>query len=274
MTFLVLVVLYKTRPRDSDTLRTLAQQIPTPNVHMLVWDNSPDECDAEERQWIFNTFVASEYRHTGDNWPLSRIYNYVIDDYLRHPIARFDYLILFDQDSLISADFLVKATRAVANHPEIGLLLPIVFSGAHIVSPAHLYYFKGFYWKQKRTGVISSRFTSAINSGMVISATYLTSSFSGYPEALKFYGTDTFLCQAYAKHCPWLYVIDTTIRHDLARFREESADVKLWRHRETISATCFINRAGRLRGYACTVYAHAVSLRTAIKQHDLRFLRW
>lgn len=273
MTLLILVVIYKTEPHLSDTLQTLALQNSTVDRHVIVWDNSPLVCSCDGYAWLESAFASFEYLHTGENWPLSQIYNHTIEHYLKRQQGRFQYLILFDQDSKVDLDFIASAVEAIALHPDIGLLLPVVIANGHIVSPADLYYFKGFYWKKKRRGKIPSRFTAAINSGMVISSSYLTSFFPGYPNALAFYGTDTFLCQTYAKQERWIYVLDSTIHHDLARFREEEVDVKLWRHREATRAMRMLNKCGMVRCYACAAYAYAVSLRLAVKYMDRRFLQ-
>jgi GT2 family glycosyltransferase len=275
MNILALIVTYKIRLDCSDTLLTLAEQGYKGGLHVFVWDNSPEEAGAKEKLWLSNQFKDVHYHHDGLNTSLSDLYNEIIAKRLRCSPGEYEYLMLFDQDSLLEPGFLQKMSAAATRYSEVKLLLPIVRAGTNgqLVSPANLYYFKGSAWKRLRLGLIKSRFTTAINSGMMISVDYLVNEFIGYPAEIPFYGTDNWLCQAVAKSYRWFYVVDTTITHDLAQLGCESNDVKLWRHRQNIRAVRFLNREGFFRRNLCFLYTSTTCIRRAIRYRDWRFLQ-
>jgi len=273
MTILALVVVYKIDLDSSDTLQSLARQSCTEGLHVFVWDNSPEEASVAKKAWLSHQFQRTNYHHDGKNTPLSTLYNTVIDQGLLGVPEEYQYLILFDQDSIVESTFFASMRAAATQHPEIQLLLPIVKSDDQIVSPARLYYFKGIFWRRPRFGLIKARFTTAINSGMMISAGYLSHYFPGYPPELRFYGTDTWLCQTLSTTHQWVYVVDTAIKHNLAQFCEERTDVKLWRHGEKIRATRFLNRQGFFRRNFCFLYTAMGCIRDAIKYRDRRFVQ-
>ena len=273
MKFLALVVLYRVEPDQAPTLVSLAHQASLSDIHVVVRDNSPVKATEESQLWLSKTFPSLDYDHDGDNWPLSRVYNWVIDHYLKGSPAAFHLMIFLDQDSVLLPDFVAEAAAAAAANPEISMFLPSVIAGGRIISPAHLYYFKGIYAKGRYSGKVAARFKTAINSGMVVSVGYLIHKFVGYPTELKFYGTDNWFCERFAEREKWIYVFDSTIAHDLSSLAEETNEVKLWRHREAIRAMRFLNRSGRFRNFACLVYAFAMSARQALRHRDWRFLQ-
>jgi GT2 family glycosyltransferase len=275
MSILALVVSYKIKLDCSETLLSLAEQSYADGLQVFVWDNSPEEAGVENKLWLSRQFRDVHYYHDGQNTPLSDLYNHVIEKCLRGSTRGYEYLMLFDQDSVLERDFLLKMVEAATRNPQVKLLLPLVRSGANrqLVSPANLYYFKGSTWKNPRLGLVKTRFTTAINSGMMISVDYLVNEFIGYPREIPFYGTDNWFCQTVAKNYRWLYVVDTTIKHDLAQFGSEPKDIKLWRHRQNVRAVRFLNRDGFFRRNLCLVYTFTTCVRRAIRYRDWRFLQ-
>lgn len=269
---LMLVVLFKTSPSNSATLRSLALQDDWA-FDLVVWDNSPEPCTDAERAFLSRTFPQSEYRHSVCNTPLARVYDTLIQEKIK--LTRCcDYFVIFDQDSTVAPTFVTAMREAAIRHPEVGMLLPLVVSVKQLVSPATMHLFLGRRWKSATTGVLPSRSIVAINSGMTISARYLEKHFDGYPQDLAFYGTDTWMCQAYAESWPTVLVVDTTIQHGLAEHEVEPVEKKLWRHREIVRSTRLLNRRGILRRLACDLYLLIFSARKAGKFRDSRFLRW
>lgn len=268
---LVLVVLFKIEPEVSESLLSLAAQRNSSSPHVLIWDNSPEPCSPESREWMGRNFSSYDYHHTPQNLPLSCIYNEVIDGWLKRG-NNFSHLLLLDQDSILEPTFLQTAAQSIHDFPDVGLFLPLVKTNEHIVSPAYLFYFKGIFWRHARLGLIRLRFKTAINSGMIIASSYLLGKFPGYPDTLSFYGTDTWFCEQYAKDEKVAYVLDTAIRHDLSQFNAESVDIKLWRHREIIRATRMMNSVGFIRRQACQFYMFLICMRMALRFRDRRFL--
>lgn len=272
MTLLALVVLFRVSPETSESLLSLAQQQGATLQHLVIWDNSPQPCSLIGIKWLDSHFTSYDYHHSPDNQPLSFIYNEVIDSRIRQHPGRFSHLLLLDQDSILESTFLSIAAQAIRDFPDIGLFLPLVKASGHIVSPAHMFYFKGIYWKHPRPGTIRFRFKTAINSGMIIASNYFLNKFSRYPNTLSFYGTDSWFCEQYSKDEKFAYVFNSTIGHDLSYFKVESVDVKLWRHQEVIRGLRVMNSSGFLRSHACNIFTFLTCIRMALRFRDRRFL--
>jgi GT2 family glycosyltransferase len=272
MKLVALVVLFKVDPEASESLLSLAAQRGAVPWHLVVWDNSPAPCSIASRDWLSKNFADYDYHSCPENFPLSRIYDQIICTLIKERPGRFTHLLLLDQDSGLDSEFLCVAGKAVEENPTISLFLPLVQANGIIVSPGRLFYFKGFYMRSPRPGPIRLRFKAAINSGMLIASSYLFKDFPGYPKELAFYGTDNWFCEQYAKDEKVAFVINSTIRHDLSRFKVESADLKLWRHREQIRADRIINSHGVFRRYGCLLYTFLTCARMALRFRDRRFL--
>jgi GT2 family glycosyltransferase len=272
MKLLALVVLFKVDPEASESLLSLAAQCSPSPPHLMVWDNSPEPCSIAGRKWLDKTFASYDYHHCPENAPLSRIYNEVIDTWIIRRPGDFSHLLLLDQDSILEPDFLHIAAEAIDKHPDIGLFLPLVKSGGHTVSPAHLFYFKGVYWHRPRLGPIRLRFKTAINSGMIIASRYLLKKFPGYPDTLAFYGTDNWFCEQYAGDEGIACLFESTIHHNLSTYNIEDVEVKLWRHRETVRAARVLNSHGVFRRCGCYLYISLTCAQMALRFRDRRFL--
>lgn len=272
MKLLALVVLFKVDPEASESLLSLTAQQNATLQHLVIWDNSPTPCSITGKEWLSRSFISYDYHHDRENQPLSFIYNSVIDNWIRQHPGTFSHLLLLDQDSILEPTCLSIASQAIRDFPDIGLFLPLVKASGLIVSPAHMFYFKGIYWKHPGIGVIRFRFKTAINSGMIIATSYLLGKFSRYPDTLSFYGTDSWFCEEYAGHEKFACVFDSTIAHDLSHFKVESVDVKLWRHQEVIRGLRVINSSGFLRRHACNVFTLLTCIRMALRFRDRRFL--
>jgi hypothetical protein len=271
MKLLALVVLFKVEPEASESLLSLAAQHSS-SLHVMVWDNSPSPCSVVSRQWLDTAFSSYDYHHCPDNRPLSHIYNEVIDTWFKQRPGDFSHLLLLDQDSILEPVFLNVAAEAVKDHPDVSLFLPMAKSGGHIVSPAHLFYFKGFYWKRPKLGPIRLRFKTAINSGMIITSRYLLKKFPRYPDKLAFYGTDDWFCEQYAADEKIACVIASIIQHNISTFNTESVETKLWRHREMVRASRVLNSHGVFRRCGCYLYTSLTCARMAFRFRDKRFL--
>jgi GT2 family glycosyltransferase len=273
---LVLTVLYKLTPSQSASLQSLAGCVRSGlDIRSVVWDNSPDRSDERDLAWLQQNLPGSVYRHTPENMALSRIYNSIIGEYLQQgETSPFAGLFILDQDSSFGPELLDEAADAMARHADVGLFLPHVVSNDAIVSPATVYGCIGLPWRTKHVGRVSSRRTLAINSGMIIRRDYLARRFSGYDERLRFYGTDNDFCRKYAATERWMYVLDSEVKHSLARDVDEPSDVRLWRHRENVRALLLTNSGDWFTRTTCRLYCVGYCSKTAILERDVRFLRW
>jgi len=271
---LVLVVIYRRHCSASETLRSLAAcREALENSLVVVWDNSPEPALEEERKWLQCSFPKVVYLHDGANPGLASVYNRIIHRYLKPETPDpFDYMLLLDHDSQVERIFFAELERANNQHPGIPLFLPQVIAKGKIVSPSNLYGCKGFRWKTHRSGLIRARHHNAMNSGMVISVTYLREEFPGYDERLRFYGTDSFFMREYGRRNCHFVVLDCVVEHDLSFFAKETVEIKLWRHRESIAALCILNEGRGVQTWLTHAYCGVCNVRQAIRYRDLRFL--
>ena len=109
---------------------------------------------------------------------------------------------------------------------------------------------------------------------MIIRSQYLTDQFPGYDERFRFYGTDDYFLQEYAKTQPYICVLKAELIHDLARNSNEEIEVKLWRHVDNIRSLNLLNETGWVRRTCCRLYCLFYSARISIKYRDRRFLEW
>lgn len=210
---LVLIVVFGEKPTETPSFKTLAKAVNgSVRVRILFWDNSP-KCQRDDLKggdWLGRVAYVS----TPENIGLSSIYNKVISDHLHED----EFLLVLDQDSLLPVDFFEKLSQSVIRHPDVDLYLPLIRANKSWVSPVLYLYGWGRYLSPPRVGVQSSKFKSAINSGMVISGRYLKGDFPGYDERLQFYGVDTQFMILYAERRKSFVVMDATITHDLSFF--------------------------------------------------------
>jgi hypothetical protein len=213
MRVLALVVVYGIEPMATITLQTLlAGKFPRDRLKVLVWDNSPQpalDCAALGR-------LGVDYQSTPENLSLSVIYNQVITDHLRND----EYLLLLDQDTTLPTDFLTICDATVSQHTDIDLFLPAIRANNRWVSPLSYAMGWGRYWVAPRVGRIASHQICAINSGMLISASYLKGDCPGYDERLRFYGTDTQFMLDYMDHRHELVTLNLRLEHDLSFFSD------------------------------------------------------
>lgn len=273
ISFTILVVLYKLRPKESKTLLSLAKcKEEMHDSYIILRDNSPVEYNKVERESLDDILTGLNYRYifNGKNESLSRIYNETISG-----LKSEQYLVIFDHDSAFDAGFLKAARAAILEHPQYSLYLPLVYCEKKHVSPLHLHLFKGSFWSKERIGEIPSRHQSAINSGMVIAGHYLKGDFPGYDERFRFYGTDNDFMWQYESLRDSFYVFPYRMHHSLDFYAkgEESFESKARRFREIRKALLLGMRRKRWWAYIlCYIYFDIYSIKFSLLHRDRRFM--
>ena len=270
--FLILIVLYKLSPEQSDTLKSLSQcKLAKDYARILILDNSPKAYDTEQRRTMEEMLdgFAFEYRHNRRNEYLSTLYNQTIQE-----LQENEYLILLDHDSQFDLNFLEETKKSISAHPEIDLFLPLIYCDNQLVSPSRMVLFKGKYLNSEPTGVCAAHHAMAINSGMVISGRYLRNSFPGYDERFHFYCTDCDFMWKYARQRTTYCVIPYRIQHSLEFYGfNEPYEKKVRRFREMRNAFLIAMRDRSLFAYwLCHLYMDVYSIKFALQHHDRRFL--
>ncbi|MBD5338546.1 MAG: glycosyltransferase [Bacteroides sp.] len=169
--FLIVIVAYKTTISKLVPLRyfsTLRDQ----DFHILIYDNSPTSTDKDVN------LQNISYIHDPNNSGISTAYN-VGAKYAQ--INGYDWMILFDQDTLIANDFLNITKISIKKNPLISLFVPTVkFQRGGIMSPKVCRFYRPSH-SSIPEGVNNLRNVSIINSGICIRTTIFIEA-GGYNE--------------------------------------------------------------------------------------------
>jgi GT2 family glycosyltransferase len=213
-------------------------------------------------------FPVMEYIHTPENISLAKIYNQV---YFNN--SQYDYFLILDQDSTLTADFFVKLQNAIKQYPEINLFLPLVYHGRQIISPANFCFYRGVYWTQAETGVVTAKNRLAIASGMTIRMAYLRARKNCFDEKLKLYGIDDKFVLDYGKENQYFFVIDHILTHQLSMFEQENSEKKAMRfieHKHSQKAIC--KSVSILSWMIISIRLFVESIRWALRLKNIRVI--
>lgn len=200
---------------------------------VFIWDNSNKSLSQESIAFLENHFNKFTYKHTPENVVLSKLYNNVIER-----LEDNSYLMLCDDDSNIPEHFFEILEEQIVLNPSINLFLPQIYSDSVLVSPAKDYLITTCFIKNLKHGFLCSGYTTAINSGMVISNRVFKNGFR-YNENLNFYGTDNYFMNQYSKNNEGMIVLDAKFIHSLSFNSSNDLQNKLRIFRE-------IKRANRI----------------------------
>tara|TARA_X000000368_G_scaffold418501_1_gene418452 strand:+ start:3174 stop:4007 length:834 start_codon:yes stop_codon:yes gene_type:complete len=266
--FLILIVLYECKVKDSLSYTSLLKSSEyLSDSKLILWDNSSSIQSIDTDDISF--FQDIKYIHTPENISLSKIYNRVIQEN-----KGYDYMILLDQDSSFSSDYLEKLNSAIIKNPSINLFLPLIKSQQTIVSPGNYKIFKGSYWRKEKYGIIDSEDILAINSGMVINFNYLKNTYKGYDERLRFYGTDTFFMFEYSKDNNVLFVIDYVFKHASALLESsENIEKQMIRLNDLFFSWKITNEGKRFTLILINLYILIRIFKLVIKYKNISYVR-
>jgi GT2 family glycosyltransferase len=265
--FIVVVVLYKIRAINSLSLITLGENLPA-HLKLVVWDNSPEAIHEEDLKWIHARFPNREYIHTPENISMAKIYNQVYSNNLQY-----DYFLILDQDTTLTSDFFVALYKAIAQHPEINLFLPLVYYEHQVISPADFCFYRGTYWKQQITGLVTAKNRLAIASGMTIRMDYLRIKKNRFDERLKLYGVDDKFMLDYGKENRSFFVLNYVLTHQLSMFEQEGIEKKTTRFIEHKHAQKTICKSISLLSWIMiSTILFIKSIAWAIKRKDIRII--
>lgn len=275
MHLVILVVVYRLSPRQSATLLSLenSKEVLSALPHRIILrDNSSSPFGEKEKENLQHMFsgLNHQYWHDGENLSLSQIYN----DVIRGEITPADHLILLDHDTTFDGNFFKAFLKAHAQSPSCPLFLPLIRQGKDIISPSDMFLFKGSYWKEARSGLVSTHRHTAINSGMIISGQYLLNEFEGYDEKLKFYNTDNYFMWKYGRSQSHFYVLDYSIHHTLNFYDPtESFEKKKARYREMRKSALYLAYLkSPFLGILTYFYYDIFSIKCSLVNKEPRFL--
>lgn len=211
---LFIVVLYKTKLSDSNTIKSLKAN----NIHLFadniisIWDNSPEKINKKEDCKIFFGSNNVEFNHTPENLSLAVIYNKIINSHFD-----FDIVQIFDQDSEIRKEnYNSYLEKVVSENLDLNVFLPKIFSNGNLYSPGKFWIFKGWHYKKINDGFNKDSFYTAITSGVVIRINSLKKFNVYFNEELSLYGIDTCFFTDFRKKDNSFYLMDFELEHDLS----------------------------------------------------------
>lgn len=251
--FLILVVLYNKTLNESDTLKSLlSEEYDFCDSCLVIWDNSSMPHLTESDKVEISQKIKLEYHCNQKNESLSVIYNKMIDEYSDH----FSFLILLDHDTKLPLDYFSKIENSSDYMSEkCALMLPQIFSNNQLVSPAKMYFFYGRYLKKATNGYMSTKYVTAINSGMVISMEVFRKNRFRYDTQLNLYGIDDYFMREYSRRFSSIYIIDSVLKHSLDFFSEsEPIEKKYRRFKNMINAILYLNKSNIFKYSLCYIY--------------------
>jgi GT2 family glycosyltransferase len=209
----VVVVLYNTNIGECHTLNSLicAREAFDPEVFsLLLYDNGPIVQPAQP-----GAHVTYKYVHDPQNGGLSAAYNCALAS--AHT-QRATWLLLLDQDTTISAKFLLDLRHAAKGHEtnlHVVAIIPRIVSHGVLISPARV---SGLGRKRPihhvSNGVLESPVT-AINSGALVRASFIQS-LGGFEKRFWLDFLDHWLFNRIYAARKAVVLLDATLEHDLS----------------------------------------------------------
>jgi len=206
---LFVIVLYKNNLQSSASYVTLCEWFSANNVcgNILVYDNSPDSIEK-----IMDNHHVVNYIHDSSNPGVSKAYNVS---------AQFGYkrgkkwLVLLDNDTKISKDYLPQLMEAINNNYNVKLFAPMLRTNGFFVSPSAYYCKKGFPKKKVNSGLQLIKHINFLNSGLCINIEAFLE-VGGYDERIQLYFSDYEFVDRFKKKHPQVYVLKTIMEHELS----------------------------------------------------------
>lgn len=267
-----LVVLYNKTLFESETINSIISWGPSEYdkiSELIIWNNSVLSLEEKNKRDLNLCLSKTKihYCEDGLNHPLSEIYNTVIRNL---PLSH--TLVILDHDSVLPVDYLIRLEEALSKYPDVNLFLPQIYYDSQLVSPAKFYFFYGIYLKKIESGIIKSKFVTAINSGMAIRGHYLKLEYPGYNERIKFYGTDNDFMYRYSKQNSQIVILDVKIKHTLNFYHNTEIDNIIWRYRDISNGILQQMKTINLIVYVLSyIYVNIYALRLSFKYRTLRF---
>lgn len=235
--YLLLMVNYNQSLLVTNTFKSLMNIVQHGiNFDVFIWDNLAYEGNRELVDSVCLNFDI-KYHASVENISLSKVYNKVVND----NCDDYEYLIIFDNDSVFTQDFFYSHTEA---EKECGnttkLYLPKVYDGVDLVSPGLLLGCFGRNLPDIEHGLQSVKNFTAINSGMIVKMSFFDK--FKYDERINFYGTDDDFCINYRNTEDNYYVMNYALKHELSKNDEsESVAKKRWRLNDNLNGIYYNN---------------------------------
>jgi GT2 family glycosyltransferase len=208
------VVLYKRLPEQSQTIDSLGKVFTgTPtlldSIQVILFDNSPKALDHVSLSF------PCHYRHAGRNVGTAGAYNYAMEF---AEALGFPWLLLLDQDTAVSPEFLprmLEYSQMLRGQPEIGSVVPFVYSNGSLISPRILGRFNQLGRIPSTFSGICRRRAFAVNSASLMRVAALRE-IGGYSDEFWLDLSDVYVFQAMYRKGRYLFVAgDLALQHSI-----------------------------------------------------------
>jgi glycosyltransferase involved in cell wall biosynthesis len=201
-------------------------------LFIYIWNNGPSaiECDIEIKN------VASEVNQYCTNASLAYVYNRVIES------IDSKYYMVLDDDSEITSDVIMDFYHSVFKNDVELLSLPRICCNNHIISPL-----RDRTKEKLDSGVRPSLGFRAIGSGLIIPKGVIRKMGGNiFDEKLTLYGVDTVFCYDYQSRCDSIFVLRSTLKHNVAGMSTQSVKSFMFRESNLVDSLIymFINGKG------------------------------
>lgn len=205
---LAVLVLYGRRPEEAVSWTTILSLLgrdgPLQLAHCVVHDNSP------ERLAVVPPTIGISVCWTPENTGTAGAYARAADAVRTHGC---DWLLLLDQDTDLPLDYLDRAARVLGEQPEAAALVPRVWHGRDLVSPATIRKSGGV--RPAVTPMAHAGILTAISSGVVMRSTAFAS-VPPFPRAIWLDYVDHWIFLSLARSGSAVGLIDADLQHDLS----------------------------------------------------------
>lgn len=214
MNITMVMVLYKQKPEESKTYRTLKQnlfsRIPSvgSEIELILYDNSPEK--QEFTSPVLEGMQIS-YIHDERNLGIATAYNYA------YSIAKSngsEWLLLLDHDTELTGDYIDQVLHLAEVPKEAAAVVPKINSDQAMISPVYSGTMRPLIGEKPQTG-IQEKPVMAINSGSLIRLSFLTE-LNGFNQEFALDYLDHWLFFEIYHRGYKVLLLDTELEHELS----------------------------------------------------------
>jgi GT2 family glycosyltransferase len=234
MQIVIVVVLYKRSPAQSQTIQSLAEAFALDpkllqSCQIFVWDNSPNPL-------VDPSFpIPCIYRHGGRNLGTAGAYNLAMEF---AESVNVPWLLLFDQDTTVSPEFLprmLEYSQRFLDNLEIATVVPFIWSHGALVSPRRIGTFNRVKQIPSSFGGVYKEKGYAANSATLMRVAALRE-IGGYSEEFWLDLSDVYAFQAMYRKGRYMFVAqDLQLQHSIAAM-DFDKEMTVQRYRNFLAA--------------------------------------
>jgi GT2 family glycosyltransferase len=215
---LICIVLYNQTPEESSSYQSLLNTATEGlNIKVLLFDNSSQAQDFTQK----NSSFSIDYYHSSSNVGVAGAYNFAAQ---RAKETELEWLLFFDQDSVIPDNFFEKLIIAKQENQDQELFVPLVEDSGAVVSPSYSTIGK-LSEKKYFAGLKPSASCSIINSGMMLSLR-IFEELGGYHAALPMYYSDSYFFSRYQKKYSTFVLQEAVLKHQMKLSSRDKSEVE------------------------------------------------